>query len=179
MRNEPAPRLLDRIDRALVAAIQEDVRRTNKELAASVGLSPSACLERVRRLRAHGVVRGAWAEIDPRALGIELEAMIAVRLRQHARAEVEAFRAHLLALPEVVAVHHVAGQVDFLVQVAVRSARHLRDLILDELSSRDDVAHVESSIIFTTTWSPRLPDYLDPEAPPTPARRDGARRPRR
>ncbi|MBL8623528.1 MAG: Lrp/AsnC family transcriptional regulator [Myxococcales bacterium] len=167
MRKEPARQPLDRIDRALVAAVQQDVRRSNKELAARVGLSPSACLERMRRLRARGVIRGAWAEVDPRALGIDLEAMIAVTLRQHVRDDVESFRAHALALPEVVAVHHVAGQVDFLVQVAVRDSRHLRDLALDEFSARAEVARIETSIIFATTWSPRLPDYLDP--PPTAA----------
>jgi DNA-binding Lrp family transcriptional regulator len=175
IRKEPAPHPLDRIDRALVAALQEDVRRSNKELAARVGLSPSACLERVRRLRAAGVIRGAWAEVDPRALGIQLEAMIAVQLAQHARAGVEAFRAHVLGLPEVVAVHHVAGRVDFLVQVAVRDAGHLRDLALDAFTSRPEVGRVETSIIYQSTWSPRLPDYLDP---PTRGR-ESARRPRR
>ena len=174
MRKEPARQPLDRIDRALVAAVQQDVRRSNKELAARVGLSPSACLERMRRLRARGVIRGAWAEVDPRALGIDLEAMIAVTLRQHVRDDVESFRAHALALPEVVAVHHVAGQVDFLVQVAVRDSRHLRDLALDAFSARPEVSRIETSIIFATTWSPRLPDYLDPEpaaSPPSRRRR--------
>ncbi|MBE7452078.1 MAG: Lrp/AsnC family transcriptional regulator [Kofleriaceae bacterium] len=185
MRNEPGPRPLDRIDRALVAALQEDVRRSNKELAARVGLSPSACLERVRRLHRERVIRGAWAEIEPRALGIGLEAMIAVRLAQHARAGVESFRAHVLGLREVVAVHHVAGQVDFLVQVAVRDAGHLRDLALDAFTSRPEVARLETSIIYQSTWSPRLPDFLDPPpaaAPSTRAlapRRGGPRRHRR
>lgn len=174
MRKEPAPRPLDRIDRALVAAVQEDVRRSNKELAARVGLSPSACLERMRRLRERGVIRGAWAEIDPRALGIELEAMIAVTLKQHVRDDVESFRAHALALPEVIAIHHVAGAVDFLVQVAVRGTRELRDLALDRFSARPEVARIETSIIFATTWSPRLPDLLDPD-PPAPPRPRGRR----
>lgn len=161
MRKEPAPGPLDRIDRALVAALQQDVRRSNKELASRVGLSPSSCLERVRRLRARGVIRGAWAEIEPRALGIGLMAMIAVQLRQHARRDVDAFRAHALALPEVIALHHVAGRVDFLVQVAVRDTSHLRNLALDQLSTRREVARLETSIIFETSWAPRLPDFLD------------------
>ncbi len=161
MRKERAPHRLDRIDRAIVAALQDDVRRSNKELASQVGLSPSSCLERVRRLRQSGVIRGAWAELDPRALGIQLMAMIAVQLHRHARSEVDAFRAHALSLPEVVALHHVAGQVDFLIQVAVRDTSHLRNLALDELSSRPEVARLETSIIFETTWAPRLPDYLD------------------
>lgn len=161
VRNLPPPPRLDRIDRALLAALQEDVRRSNKELAAAVGLSPSSCLERVRRLRQSGVIRGAWAEIDPRALGIELQAMIAVQLAKHSRREVDAFTRHALALPEVVALHHVAGRVDFLVQVAVRDTSQLRNLVLDAFSARREVARIETSIVFQSTWAPRLPDYLE------------------
>lgn len=181
MRSEGQNHALDRIDRALLAAVQEDVRRSNKELAARVGLSPSACLERMRRLRDAGVIRGAWAELDPRALGITLEAMIAVQMRQHARAELEAFCAHVLNLREVVALHHVAGRSDFLVQVAVRDATHLRDLALDSFSSRPEVARIETAIIYQSTWSPRLPDFLDAPAESTPRRGREAppKRPRR
>ena len=176
LRNGAGGTRLDRIDRALIAALQDDVRLSNKELAARVGLAPSSCLERVRRLRVAGVVRGAHADIAPRALGVELEAMIAVQLRQHARAEVEAFRRHALSLPEVVAVYHVAGAYDFLVHVAVRGASHLRNVALDAFTSRPEVARLETSLIFEATRSWRMPDYLDEPAPAPPA---GRRRPRR
>lgn len=165
IRREPPRIALDRTDRAILAALLHDVRRSNKELAAAVGLAPSSCLVRVRRLRAGGVLRGAHADVDNRALGVELEALIAVQLRRHARAEVEAFRRHALALPEVVAVFHVAGAVDFLVHVAVRNARHLRDLALDAFTARPEVARLETSLIFEATRAWRLPDYLDDPAP--------------
>jgi DNA-binding Lrp family transcriptional regulator len=76
---------LDRIDRALVRALQKDARLSNKELAAQVGLAPSSCLERVRRLRRTGVLRGFHADVAPEALGVGLQALIAVQLRQHSR----------------------------------------------------------------------------------------------
>jgi len=179
VRKEGVGDRLDRIDRALIAALQDDVRLSNKELAARVGLAPSSCLERVRRLRAAGVVRGAHAEIAPHALGVELEAMIAVQLRQHARAEVEAFRAHALSLPEVVAVYHVAGTYDFLVHVATRGASHLRNVALDAFTSRPEVARLETSLIFEATRSWRLPDYLDEPAAPRPPAARSRRRTRR
>ena len=116
----PAP--LDRIDFALLAALQNDGRLSNKELAARVGLAPSSCLERVRRLRETGALRGVHAELDPAAVGIGLQALIAVRLRQHSRDLVERFRAHVLSLHEVISLFHVAGANDFLVHVAVREA---------------------------------------------------------
>ena len=64
---------LDRIDREIVAALQNNARLSNKELAAAVGLAPSSCLERVRKLQDGGVLRGYHAEVDPAALGVELE----------------------------------------------------------------------------------------------------------
>jgi DNA-binding Lrp family transcriptional regulator len=178
LRPATAPPRLDRIDRALLAALQNDARQSNKELAASVGLAPSSCLERVRRLRAAGVLRGARAEVDPEALGIELEALIAVQLRQHARAEVEAFRAHALSLPQVVGVFHVAGEHDFLVHVAVPSAEALRGLALDAFTSRPEVSRLHTWLIFEATRAPKLPDYLaEPEPPRASPRRARARRP--
>jgi len=96
---------LDRIDFEILAALRENARLSNKELAARVDLAQSSCLERVRRLTAKGVLRGAHMELDPRALGIGLEAMIAVRLGQHSRELVNAFRAHALEQPEVVSVY--------------------------------------------------------------------------
>jgi DNA-binding Lrp family transcriptional regulator len=78
---------LDRTDRALVAALQKNARVSNKDLATLVGLAPSTCLERVRALRARGVIRGFHAEVDHAALGRSLEAIVAVR-RPHSRANV-------------------------------------------------------------------------------------------
>lgn len=170
LRKSASPRPLDRIDRALVAALQKDARQSNKELAAAVGLAESSCLERMRRLRARGVVRGAHAEVDPEALGIELQAMIAVHLRQHSREVVESFRRHALSLRGTVAVFHVAGEHDFLVQVAVPSAAALRDLALDAFTSRPEVVRLETWLIFEAARTAALPDYLAPEEP---ARRPG------
>ncbi|HEX5580372.1 MAG TPA: Lrp/AsnC family transcriptional regulator [Gemmatimonadaceae bacterium] len=139
---------LDRTDRAILAALQQNARLTNKELAARVGLAESSCLERVRRLVGSGVLRGFHADVDPRALGVGLQALVAVRLARHTRAAVESFRRSMLELREAVEVFHVAGANDFLVHVAVRDSDELRDLILRAFTSRPEVAHVETSLIY-------------------------------
>jgi len=141
-------RPLDRIDRLLLAALAKNARASNKELAALVGLAPSSCLERVRRLVREGVIRGFTADIDPSALGFSIEAMIAIRLRQHSREQYDALRAHALALPEVVAVYHMAGENDFLVHVRARDAQHLRDLAIDRFITRAEVGHIETWLMF-------------------------------
>ena len=121
-------------------------------------VNPAGCWIRVSvepRLTAKGVLRGAHMELDPRALGIGLEAMIAVRLGQHSRELVNSFRAHALEQPEVVSVYHVAGEDDFLVHVAVRDADHRRDFTMDAFTTRPEVAHLRSSLIYehARDWS--------------------------
>jgi DNA-binding Lrp family transcriptional regulator len=137
--------------------LQNNARLSNKELAHRVGLAPSSCLERVRRLNGAGVFRGFHAEVDPEALGHSLQAMITVRLRRHARRDVVAFRAHLLGLPEVLAIFHVGGSYDFVVHVAVRDSNHLRDLAMDSFTARPEVGQMETHFIFEYTRSLTLP----------------------
>lgn len=150
---------LDRTDCEILELLQNDARLSNKELAARVGLAPSSCLARVQRLRSAGILKGAHAEVDPGALGIALQALIAVQLRQHSRAQVKAFWKHVLGLPEVLAVYHVAGAHDFQVHVAVRDAHHLRDLALDAFTTRSEVAHIQTSLIFEWAKKPGLPNF--------------------
>ncbi|MEM7156763.1 MAG: Lrp/AsnC family transcriptional regulator [Myxococcota bacterium] len=170
--------MLDRIDRSLVSALQNNARLSNKELAARVGLAPSSCLERVRRLQSSGVIRGVHADIDPHAVGIGLQAMVAIRLGQHARETLEALRNHLVERPEVVAMYHVGGAADFLIHVAVRDTTHLRDFAFDQLTSRPEVAHLETSLIYEHTHC-GLHVADEPEVEPKPRRRTTKRAPSR
>lgn len=139
---------IDRTDVAILDALQNDGRLSNKQLAAKVGLAPSSCYERVRKLVASGAIRGFHAEINPAALGYTIEAMIAVRLQRHSREHYDTFRAAVLALAEVKAVHHLAGENDFLVHVMARDTDHLRDLALDHFITRPEVGHIETWLIF-------------------------------
>lgn len=151
---------LDRIDLKILRALQNDARLSNKELAGIVGLAPSSCLERVRRLRKEKILLGSHARIEPSAVGIGLQAMIAVQLGRHSRDIVQRFRDHVAELEPVVAVYHIAGGFDFLVHVAVRDANHLRDLALDSFTTRPEVEHLQTSLIFQYEPQPGIPDYL-------------------
>ncbi len=150
---------LDRTDYGIIAALSDNARLSNKELAARVGLAPSTCLERVRRLRESGVLRGFHAEIDPASVGVGLQAMVAVRLRRHSREFVDAFRRHARTLPEAVGVYHIAGDDDFLVHVAVRDAEHLRAVAMDAFTRREEVATIRTSIIYERSRSEKWPLY--------------------
>lgn len=153
---------LDRIDFELIALLQKDGRISNKELAAHVDLAPSTCHERVKKLWQAGVLRGVHADVTPEALGVGLQAMVAVRMTQHSRPMVEALHRYLLALDEVLAVYHLAGRQDFMVHVAVRDTEHLRDLTMDAFTTRHEVDHIETSIIYAFDRAHTLPNLSEP-----------------
>lgn len=152
---------LDRIDSRILRELRNNARLSNKALAARVGLAPSSTMVRVRSLEGAGCIRGYYADLDPACLGVGLQAMISVRLHRHSAAEVIAFRDHALALPEVVRLYHVAGVNDFLVHVWVRDAEHLRDLAMTSFTSRPEVGHIETGLVFEYTPSVELPQYID------------------
>lgn len=145
---------LDRIDRALLALLRQNARLSNKALAEQVGLSESATLGRVRRMVEDGVLTGFHAEVSPKALGLGLQAMIAVRLGRHKRETVERFTRHCASLRPVVAVFNIAGRDDFLVHVRVADSDALRELILASISTHPDVIHVETHLIFEAARGP-------------------------
>lgn len=154
---------LDRIDIELIRLLRKHARMSNKDLAEAVAVAPSTALERVRRLRETGVIQGYHAELEPGAIGIGLQAMVAVRLTRHSREMVDAFHGHLLSLTEVLAFYHVAGADDFLVHVAVRDSHHLRGFLLASFTQREEVAHIETHLIFEYRRNPEVPVYVRPE----------------
>ncbi len=152
---------IDRIDFAILAALQNNARLSNKELSAKIGLAPSSCLERVRALTKSGVLKGSHAEVSSAALGIGVEALVAIRLVKHSR---EAFRrlfAHFRSLPEVLCVFHVTGLNDLQVHVAVRDIDHLRTLIVERFAIRPEVDHCETSVIYEQHRKHQWPCYAD------------------
>ena len=156
---------LDRIDGDILELLQTEARMPNKEVAERVGVAPSTCLERIRRLVDEGVVLGFRAEVSPRALGAEVQALVSVRLKVRSRQATDAFFRYALDLPEVVAAYHTAGPLDFVLHVAVRDTEHLRAATLDALGSRPEVAHTETSLLLCAERASHVPDYASRREP--------------
>jgi DNA-binding Lrp family transcriptional regulator len=154
---------LDRIDFEILTSLQKDARLSNKELAIQVGIAPSTCFERVKRLRKTRALRGFHATVDPAALGIGLHALISVRLGRHSREVLAAFWAHAEALDEVIAIYHLAGATDFLFHVAVPDVEALRCLALDAFTSRAEVEHLDTALVFDHRVKSTLPNYAQPD----------------
>ena len=157
-------RTLDRIDYEILTLLRKNARISNKEVARKVGLAASTCLVRIRVLQNSGVISGFHAEIDPVSLGVGIQAMIAVRLLRHFKPDVDAFRNHALSLPEVVQLYHVAGPIDFLIHVWARDSNHLRELAMTAFTSREEVSHIETELIFEHIRSAEVPSFMEKSA---------------
>jgi Lrp/AsnC family leucine-responsive transcriptional regulator len=152
---------LDRTDLQLLAELQRRGRLANAELAERVHLSPSACLRRVQRLERDGVIAGYRAEVDPERLGLGLQAFVRVQLNHHDAASVAAFAGFVNEWDEVVACHALTGDMDYLLQIAVRDLEHFSRFLLDRLLAQPGVADVNSSFVLRTVKAFRgmpLPD---------------------
>lgn len=120
-------------------------------------------MERVRKLQQQGALSGYHARVDPQILGIGMQAMIQVRLSRHSRDGVQALRQHLLDQPETVGCFHLTGEFDFLVHVAVRDADHLRDLALDAFTTREEVAQIQTALLYDVAQKAVWPNLCGSE----------------
>lgn len=139
---------MDELDSAILGALQTDGRRSNRDLAAQLGVAPSTSLERVRSLRARGLITGIHAAVDPATVGRPVQAMVTVRLRPQSRAVIHGFRDFVAALPETQQVFITTGPEDVIVHVAVPSTEALQNFVLDSLTRRKEVAGVRTEVVF-------------------------------
>lgn len=120
---------LDAYDHRILAALQRDGRLSNVQLAEEIGLSPSPCLRRVRLLEEAGVIRGYQASIDRDEVGLGLTVFVGIKVERHRQEQAEAFHRAVVDLPEVISVHLVSGESDFLLQVVVPDLRAYERLL--------------------------------------------------
>ncbi|TVS87599.1 Lrp/AsnC family transcriptional regulator [Mycobacterium helveticum] len=142
------PADLDDVDHRILILLHADARITNTALAETVGIAPSTCHGRVRRLVELGVIRGFYADIDPVAVGLPLQAMISVSLQSHARGKIRSFIHRISGKPQVRDVYFLAGADDFLLHVAARDTEDLRSFVVENLNADADVAGTQTSLIF-------------------------------
>lgn len=141
---------LDRIDLLLLAELQRQGRISNADLAERVHLSASACLRRVQRLERDGVIAGYRAEVDADRLGLGLQAFVRVQLNHHDGDAIAAFARVVGDWDEVIACHALTGDMDYLLQIAVRDLEHFSGFLLDRLLTQAGVADVNSSFVLRT-----------------------------
>lgn len=143
---------LDDKDARILELLQRDGRVTNVELARAVELTPSATLERVRKLEERGVIKGYTAALNPHALGLGLMAFIFVRVddRDDVAWKSEGTAEALAALPSVQELHHLAGEDCFLLKVRARDTDDLYRILRDELGQFKAIRSTRTTIVLKT-----------------------------
>src|ERR1700740_1774282 len=142
------PAVLDDLDRRILSLLHADARVANNALAEAVGIAPSTCHGRVRRLVDLGVIRGFYSDIDPVAVGLPLQAMISVNLHSNARGKIRSFIQQIRSKRQVMDVYFLAGADDFILHVAARDTEDLRSFVVENLNADADVAGTQTSLIF-------------------------------
>lgn len=159
-------RRIDQIDMIILKILQNSGRMTNVEIAREVGLAPSAVLERVRKLENSGVIRGYSALVDPKILGLGMLAFVAVRSADQPGED--RIARTLARMPEVLEVHHVAGDDCFLVKLRARDPEHIGELLKKKIGAIPGVRSTRTTIVLGTekeTPVLALPPFAEAKQP--------------
>lgn len=141
---------MDATDRAILRHLQTNGRLTNAALAERVGLSPSPCLRRLRRLEDDGTIRGYRAILDRRRTGLGLTAFVEVKVSGQSRRRAEELEKAVAEVDEIVACYIVAGEPDFMLEVVVPDLAAYERLLLHTLLELPGVSDVRSNFAIRT-----------------------------
>ena len=141
---------LDRVDRRILRALQDDGRMTNVELARRAEISAPPCLRRVRALEEGGYIRGYHADINAEALGFGVTVFAQVGLSSQAETDLKAFEALVGTWPMVRECHMLAGETDFLLKIVAHDWDAYQKFLTTNLTPAPNVSHVKSMMVFRT-----------------------------
>jgi Lrp/AsnC family transcriptional regulator, leucine-responsive regulatory protein len=142
----PSP-LIDPTDKRILAILQEDGRRRNTELADAINMTPAPCLRRVKELEESGVIRKYVALVEPRLVGLNLTALIEVKLVSQTQPRLESFERAVSKLPNVLERFLVTGDWDYVLKVLVGDLDEYQKFLVTQLTSLRDVQNLKSTIV--------------------------------
>jgi DNA-binding Lrp family transcriptional regulator len=137
---------LDETDLRILEILQREGRTSNVELSRQIELSPPAALARTRRLEEAGVIRRYAALLAPEAVGYDMLCFVHVSLQLHQSQQVEGFERSVREMPEVLECHHVTGEYDYLLKVAIRNRNDLKRFAVERLTPIPGVARIHTSL---------------------------------
>lgn len=137
------------LDVAILRELQSDGRISNVELARRVHLSPPATHARVKRLEKEGLIRQYGATLDREKAGFDLLCFIQITIQLHQPQQVEKFRTLVRQLPEVLECHHITGEYDYLLKVALRNRQDLERFVVKQLTPIPGVARIHTSLVLS------------------------------
>ncbi|MCF3931820.1 Lrp/AsnC family transcriptional regulator [Acuticoccus sp. M5D2P5] len=137
---------MDRIDRHILQALQENARLTNQELSETVGLSPSPCLRRLKRLESEGVITGYHAAVDEEKLGLPVAIFMSVKLERQVDSELGRFEAEIKKYPEVVDCWLMTGENDYLLRILAPGLKEYEHFLTGIFTKIPGIASIHSSV---------------------------------
>jgi Lrp/AsnC family transcriptional regulator, leucine-responsive regulatory protein len=138
---------LDATDVAILTELQADARLSNVELAERVGLTPTPCLERVKRLERDGVIQSYHARLDPIAIGLPLLVFLAIKIQRATAVDNERFKQAVAELPQVLECHMVAGGFDFFIKARVGDITEYRDFYSEKIAELPGISEIQSYFV--------------------------------
>ena len=141
---------LDKFDMTILDVLQRDARASLNEISAAVGLSPTPCWNRIKRMETAGVIRGYSARIDQAAIGFADTVIVQLTLNSHTDSMIEDFGKALEDIPEVLEAFLVSGDYDYFVRIAVRDTRDYERLLRERLYKIPGIRHSKSSFVLRT-----------------------------
>jgi len=145
--------MLDELDREILEIVQLEGRISNAELARRINLSPPATHARLRRLEDDGLIRQYAAQLDRERMGYDMLCFIHISLQLHQPEQLESVRNAMRDLPEVLECHHVTGEYDYLLKVAIRNRKDLERFVVERLTPIPGVARIHTSLVLTEVKS--------------------------
>lgn len=141
---------IDQTDKKILDILQDDARITNLELAARIGISPPATLERVKRLEKNEIIKKYVALVDPTKVSRGTFALVSVALMIHQIPSIDSFTKQINKLDEVLECYHITGSDDFMLKIAVENIEKYEQFILQKLTKIKGVSKVTSNIVLST-----------------------------
>ncbi len=141
---------MDSIDREILMHLQDNAKQNTKEIATKIGLTVTPTYERIKKLEQSGYVKKYVALLDRNLIGKQIIAYCQITLFKHQKELIDSFKENILSLPEVMECHHVSGNFDFLLKVAVNDMNQFQELINDKLSVFEGISTIQSSFVMNS-----------------------------
>ena len=138
---------MDEIDKKILRQLQQNAKQNTKEIADKVGLSVSPTYERIKKLEQQGFIVRYMAILDADKIGKTVKVYCHISLSNHARELIDNFKTTIKDFPEIVACHHVSGNYDFLLRIAVRDMNEYQRFLIDRLSIIPGISSVQSTFV--------------------------------
>lgn len=145
--------IIDDTDEKIIAVLKDEGRISNLDLANRIGLSPTPCSRRVKRLEENGVITGYGARINPSKMGQGVSVIVNVRLSQQTPSDIEEFLSAIHRLPEITECLLVTGNLDYVLKVQAKDVEALRDFVLKELKAIPSVSETSTMLILDVAKS--------------------------